>query len=201
MPPPPQTHTHVHVTVDLAKHYRQPHRRGRQRHVIAWCTHAGCLGIPVSYPSSQLSGRHSSGALNHATLLVGPIFGNTGRGRRAVVNGSLYMNSCGIYADFMKDPAGDSIKAESLWAEWFGERASGAVGPINQRRLFLERRYYWLGLLSGQWSPLSCGELCPTLCRNPVVCARRAVARSSRLGWAADSAALCDQLRRPRCSD
>jgi len=36
-----------------------------------------------------------------------------------------------MYADFMKDPDGDIRKARLLWAEWFGERTSGAVGPIN----------------------------------------------------------------------
>jgi hypothetical protein len=46
----------------------------------------------------------------------------------AVVDGRLYMNSCSMYADFMKDPKGNIEKASATWASWFGE---GVHGPIN----------------------------------------------------------------------
>jgi len=45
----------------------------------------------------------------------------------SVINGTLYMNSCGMYADFIKDPAGDILKAGEKWASWFGDKP----GPIN----------------------------------------------------------------------
>jgi hypothetical protein len=43
------------------------------------------------------------------------------------VNGTLFMNSCGMYADFAKDPAGDAAKASALWRGWFGDYP----GPVN----------------------------------------------------------------------
>jgi hypothetical protein len=46
----------------------------------------------------------------------------------AVVDGRLYMNSCSMYAEFMKDPKGNIEKASAKWASWFGE---GVRGPIN----------------------------------------------------------------------
>jgi len=46
-----------------------------------------------------------------------------------VVNGSLYMNSCGMYDDFIKDPAGDIAKATAIWTGWFGNAT--AIGPVN----------------------------------------------------------------------
>ena len=47
----------------------------------------------------------------------------------AVVNGSLYMNSCGMYDDFVKDPAGDIAKASKAWLGWFG--STRGAGPLN----------------------------------------------------------------------
>lgn len=35
-------------------------------------------------------------------------------------DGRLYMNSCGMYDDFMVDPEKDAAAANALWEEWFG---------------------------------------------------------------------------------
>lgn len=53
--------------------------------------------------------------------------------RWVVRNGSLYMNSCGMYADFIKNPDRDIAAATSLWKKWYGGSSTGsaAVGPIN----------------------------------------------------------------------
>ncbi len=47
-----------------------------------------------------------------------------------VVNGTLYMNSCGMYDDFMKDPEGDIAKASAIWEGWFGAPFTD-TGPVN----------------------------------------------------------------------
>ena len=39
------------------------------------------------------------------------------------------MNSCGMYYDFIKDPAGDIAKATATWNKWWG--AADVHGPIN----------------------------------------------------------------------
>ena len=44
-----------------------------------------------------------------------------------VIGGALYMNSCGMFSGFEKDPAADIAAAGKLWARWFG----GDRGPIN----------------------------------------------------------------------
>jgi uncharacterized protein (TIGR03792 family) len=46
-----------------------------------------------------------------------------------VYNGSLYMNSCGMYADFIKNPSQDIAASRSRWKEWFG--SATRAGPIN----------------------------------------------------------------------
>jgi len=72
--------------------------------------------------------------------------------RWAVINGSLYMNSCGMYKGFEADPAGDIAKSRELWAEWFG----GYHGPIN------DRCFQDGGLFSDSGSPIS--HLIPPRC-------------------------------------
>ena len=47
--------------------------------------------------------------------------------RWAVLNGTLYMNSCGMWTDFEKDPAKDIAIARATWSRWFGEW----FGPLN----------------------------------------------------------------------
>ena len=51
----------------------------------------------------------------------------------SLINGTVYMNSCGMYADFIKDPAADIAAANKLWMKWFDGPSTGssAVGPIN----------------------------------------------------------------------
>jgi hypothetical protein len=52
----------------------------------------------------------------------------------AIVNGTLYMNSCGMYDDFIKDPEKDITTANALWQRWFGGADglnSTNTGPIN----------------------------------------------------------------------
>ena len=43
------------------------------------------------------------------------------------VNGTLFMNSCGMYDDFTRDPEGDAAAATALWRSWFGD----FPGPMN----------------------------------------------------------------------
>ena len=46
-----------------------------------------------------------------------------------ILNGTLYMNSCSMYEDFIKDPLGDIAKAKKQWEEWgFGGEWRG---PMN----------------------------------------------------------------------
>lgn len=45
----------------------------------------------------------------------------------SVINGTLYMNSCGMYSDFVKNPQADIGTAEALWRKWWGE----LEGPVN----------------------------------------------------------------------
>ena len=45
-----------------------------------------------------------------------------------IVNERLYMNSCTMYKDFMKDPEGNIKRAEAKWRSWFGDSMRG---PIN----------------------------------------------------------------------
>lgn len=49
--------------------------------------------------------------------------------RWTLLNGTLYMNSCGMYEDFIKDPEGDAEAAAVQWAAWFG--ALYGAGPVN----------------------------------------------------------------------
>ena len=46
-----------------------------------------------------------------------------------VINQTLYMNSCGMYADFIKNPQRDIAIARQRWTTWFG--APRNMGPIN----------------------------------------------------------------------
>jgi hypothetical protein len=68
--------------------------------------------------------------LSPATLADGRVaFTCVNTTKWVVVNGSLYMNSCGMYDDFIKDPAADIAKANQIWTGWFGKLRT--VGPIN----------------------------------------------------------------------
>merc|ERR1711871_1448344 len=72
----------------------------------------------------------SRGDLNASLLVQGRVaFTCVNTTEWVVRNGTLYMNSCGMYYDFIKDPDGDIAKASALWASWFGE--SVHTGPIN----------------------------------------------------------------------
>jgi hypothetical protein len=46
-----------------------------------------------------------------------------------VVNQTLYMNSCGMYKDFIKNPHADIEAASKNWKAWFG--SARYTGPIN----------------------------------------------------------------------
>ncbi len=46
-----------------------------------------------------------------------------------VVGGRVFMNSCGMSADFAADPAGDAARADAAWASWFGP----FPGPLNDK--------------------------------------------------------------------
>ena len=59
-----------------------------------------------------------------------------------VVNGTLYMNSCGMYDDFMVDPEGDIAKASAVWESWFGAPYD-TTGPINDA--CFQNGYTWGG--------------------------------------------------------
>ena len=63
----------------------------------------------------------------------------------------LYMNSCGMYSDFVLDPAKDATAAEAVWAEWFGE---DWAGPINDA--CVQDGYTWDGNCIGGLLPPQC---------------------------------------------
>ena len=48
-----------------------------------------------------------------------------------ILNGTLYLNSCHMYYDFIKDPIKSTKDAHEQWKEWFGK--SHGFGPINDR--------------------------------------------------------------------
>jgi len=72
---------------------------------------------------------------------------NTTQWGQVLSDGRLYLNSCGMYGDFMLDPEGDAAKANKQWAAWFGpwpnattkgnatkgnrSTAASSVGPFN----------------------------------------------------------------------
>jgi len=68
-----------------------------------------------------------------------------------VRNGTLYMNSCGMYANFIKDPEADIRKAHALWKKWFGD----THGPINDACFQDGGR--WGGDPIGALIPVKCG--------------------------------------------
>ena len=69
-----------------------------------------------------------------------------------VLNGTLYMNSCGMYYDFIKDPEGDARKSASIWKKWFG--AERNVGPINDA--CFQDGQFWNGNPTGALIPTNC---------------------------------------------
>jgi len=69
-----------------------------------------------------------------------------------ILNGTLYMNSCGMYYDFIKDPASDIAKASEVWKKWFG--SDRAVGPINDK--CFQDGGKWGGNVEGALIPNKC---------------------------------------------
>ena len=70
----------------------------------------------------------SRGDLNETLLADGRVAFTCVNGSRWVVlNGTLYMNSCSMWADFEKQPMEDIAAARGSWHSWFG----GWFGPIN----------------------------------------------------------------------
>ena len=87
----------------------------------------------------------------------------------ALVNGTLYMNSCGMYAGFMKDPAKDIAAASKLWKEWYGGVSTGpnATGKcirpalINSPSTALYLHLFLWSVVYDLWS-MVCGLEHPT---------------------------------------
>jgi len=70
----------------------------------------------------------SRGDLNDTLLADGRVAFTCVNGTRwNVLNGTLYMNSCGMWEDFIKQPEQDVAAATVAWHNWFG----GWFGPIN----------------------------------------------------------------------
>jgi len=68
----------------------------------------------------------------------------------AVLNGTLYLTSCGMFRDFQKQPTLDVTRATALWRKWFGEY----VGPLNDACVQDDAR----------WGGDPIGGLIPTKC-------------------------------------
>eukprot|EP00039_Didymoeca_costata_P000097 m.44103 g.44103 ORF g.44103 m.44103 type:complete len:976 (+) comp10049_c0_seq1:208-3135(+) len=68
-----------------------------------------------------------------------------------VINESLYMNSCGMYKDFIVNPAKDITIASSVWQRYFGSLYSG---PINDA--CFQNGAYWNGNPVGALIPANC---------------------------------------------
>jgi len=69
-----------------------------------------------------------------------------------ILNGTLYMNSCGMYKDFMKDPSGDARTSHARWKNWFGKESG--YGPINDR--CFQNGGFWDGNPIGALIPNKC---------------------------------------------
>ena len=70
----------------------------------------------------------SRGDLNDTLLADGRVAFTCVNGSRwALLNGTLYMNSCGMWEDFIKQPDKDARAAQTSWRRWFGDW----FGPIN----------------------------------------------------------------------
>ena len=70
----------------------------------------------------------------------------------AILNGTLYLNSCGMYSDFLKDPSGDALRAHTKWKKWFGKERN--VGPVNDR--CFQNGGFWGGNPIGALIPNKC---------------------------------------------
>ena len=72
----------------------------------------------------------SRGDLNASALVDGrEAFTCVNTTRWALINGTVYMNSCSMWDDFEKNPREDIYKSTVLWKTWFGDYP----GPINDR--------------------------------------------------------------------
>ena len=69
-----------------------------------------------------------------------------------ILNGTLYMNSCGMYKDFIKDPSGDARTSHARWKNWFGKESG--YGPINDR--CFQNGGFWDGNPIGALIPNKC---------------------------------------------
>ena len=98
-------------------------------------------------------GISSRGELNATLLVDGRVaFTCVNTTEWVVINGSLYMNSCGMYYDFIKDPQADIEAASKMWTGWFG--AARRIGPINDA-CFQD---------GGRWGGDPVGHLIPPHC-------------------------------------
>jgi len=94
-----------------------------------------------------------SQTLNVSTLVDGRIaFTCVNTTEWVVMNNSLYMNSCSMYKDFLKDPSGDASKAGATWTHFFGQ--ARFTGPINDA-CFQD---------GGRWGGDPIGHLLPPQC-------------------------------------
>lgn len=48
----------------------------------------------------------------------------------AIVNGTLYLNSCGMYYDFIAQPVEDVIRGNKRWLEWYGTLQDGPFNDV-----------------------------------------------------------------------
>jgi hypothetical protein len=93
----------------------------------------------------------SRGDLNSTLLADGRMAFTCVNGSRwEVINGTLYMNSCGMWEDFIKQPDEDVAKARAMWQGWFGDW----VGPINDACVQDEAK--WGGNPVGGLMPTEC---------------------------------------------
>ena len=73
-------------------------------------------------------GTASRGDLNATLLADGRVaFACVNGSRWDLRNGTTYMNSCGMWPDFERDPAADIAASRAAWRGWFGD----FYGPLN----------------------------------------------------------------------
>ena len=96
-------------------------------------------------------GISSRNDLNATLLADGRVAFTCVNGSRwSVLNGTLYMNSCGMWPDFEKDPEADIAASRKAWRGWFGTY----YGPLNDA--CVQDEAVWGGNPIGGLIPRNC---------------------------------------------
>ena len=102
------------------------------------CTHGIASGFDSMTPALLADGRRAFTCINTTEWYI--------------MNNTLYMNSCGMYYDFIKDPEGDAAAAHARWKTWFGQERN--YGPINDA--CFQDGQHWDGNPIGALIPDNC---------------------------------------------